>query len=775
MTALVPCRPADRKQRKILRILQEYDPGLRIKFLLFEILYFILSVLLIVLSFVNPGASSWALLGYVLFTVFLALMIRRKRMSEKKRETEINKGRIITLMNAINSYVVIWSEDGSMFLLNDKLKNVLKPELLKTPAKDVLDVLFPQGFISHGKSEMMLSAVKEFSLDSRYGNLFINWTSSLLIRGNSDADRMVISIGFDVTENKMIRQQLNITNNLLATSEKHYSLAMNLSEIGIILNEHCDDSFHISRELGQMLGLKGDSIKVDEFLSLIHKDERMMFESYFKAARSNSLRVDHSNSMDLRIRSYDGKYRWYSFRYKNSPNGQFGMPVIGGAIIDISKDKEKDILIERMAYIDEVTGIYNRNKLVINGAEIYECCKILELSYWVIVFDIDNFHIINDTCGYGSGNKMLKEFSDILYKKKGRNGFAARVGGDNFALIIQDYGDPNYPIVVAQEIQEEIANIGREHDFKQNISCSAGYSRMPADGEDFITVFERAEFALSTGEKKRSLVMFDSRVHDSILTAAALERSLADAIESGELALYYQPKISVKTRKIMGVEALIRWIKPDGTVISPEHFVPVAENSHLITKIGEYVMDEACRQNKAWQNMGFPPIVMSINLTSEDFYQKDVKQYISEKLMETGLSPEWLEIELTESLAMKDIDFAVQQMQELRDIGLKLAMDDFGTGYSSLSYIQKMPITLLKLDKSFITLIEDDNVAREIVSAVIKIAKSKRINTIAEGVETEGQLAILEELGCDFIQGFLFEKPMCAAELTNYLQRSMFS
>ena len=184
-------------------------------------------------------------------------------------------------------------------------------------------------------------------------------------------------------------------------------------------------------------------------------------------------------------------------------------------------------------------------------------------------------------------------------------------------------------------------------------------------------------------------------------------------------------------------------------------------------------MDEACRQNRLWQNMGLPPIIMSINLTSEDFYQKDVKQYIYEKLMETGLSAEWLEIELTESLAMKDIDFAVQQMQELRDMGLKLAMDDFGTGYSSLSYIQKMPITLLKLDRSFITLIEDDLVAQEIVSAVIKIAKSKKIKTIAEGVETEGQLKMLEDFGCDYVQGFLFGKPMCAAELTEYLRNSM--
>lgn len=754
---------------------REFDLDLNIGFLLFEILYLILSGLLVVLAMTRPGyTAAWILLGYTLATAAAIFYSIRKMKFQKKFETEINKKRIVSLMNAINSYVVIWTEDSSMLLMNDKLKEVLKSDVLENDNESILTVLFPQGFLLSGKGNMMLSSVKEFLLDSKYGHLFVNWTSSVLISGTSEGNRIIISIGFDVTENKLMRQQLNVTNNMLATSEKHYSLAMQLSEIGIILNEHCDDQFHVSRELQNMLGISEDTIKIEDFLNLIHKDDRMMFESYLKAARSNALRFEHSNSMDLRIRSFDNKFRWYAFRYKNSNSGQYGMPVIGGAIIDISKDKEKDNLIERMAYIDEVTGIYNRNKLVMSGREIYECCKILDLSYWVIDFDIDNFHIINDTCGYTSGNQMLKEFSDVLYKKKGKNGFAARVGGDNFVLIVQDYGDPNYPIVIAQEIQKELETIGREYEFKQNISCSAGYARMPADGEDFITVFEKAEFALSTGDRKRSLVMFDSRVHESILTAAALERSLADAIEAGELVLYYQPKISVKTRKIMGVEALIRWIKPDGTVISPEHFVPVAENSHLITKIGEFVMDEACRQNKEWQNMGFPPIVMSINLTSEDFYQKDVKQFISEKLMETGLSPEWLEIELTESLAMKDIDFAVTQMQELRDIGLKLAMDDFGTGYSSLSYIQKMPITLLKLDKSFITLIEHDNVAREIVSAIIKIAKSKRINTIAEGVETDGQLAILEELGCDFIQGFLFEKPMNAASLTEYLRKSMY-
>ena len=272
-------------------------------------------------------------------------------------------------------------------------------------------------------------------------------------------------------------------------------------------------------------------------------------------------------------------------------------------------------------------------------------------------------------------------------------------------------------------------------------------------------------------ELERKIVEFaEERDWLQFNTPENLAKSIA--IEAGELELYYQPKISLKTKKIMGVEALIRWVKPDGEVISPEKFVPIAENSHLITKIGEYVMHEACRQNKGWQNMGLPKIVMSINLTSEDFYQKNVRQYISKILDKTGLSPEWLEIELTESLAMKDIDFAVQQMQELRDMGLKLAMDDFGTGYSSLSYIQKMPISLLKLDRSFIMFLEDDLVAQEIVSAVIKIAKSKKIETIAEGTETIGQVEILERFGCDYAQGFLFGKPMKASELTDYLKRS---
>ena len=222
----------------------------------------------------------------------------------------------------------------------------------------------------------------------------------------------------------------------------------------------------------------------------------------------------------------------------------------------------------------------------------------------------------------------------------------------------------------------------------------------------------------------------------------------------------------------MGVEALIRWIKPDGTMISPNIFVPVAEKSHLIGKISEFVLKEGCRQNVMWQKLGYPEIVMSINFTSDDFYQKNLKEHIFEALVTSGLDAKWLEVELTERLALCDVDYAVSQMNQIRELGVKLAMDDFGTGYSSLSYIQILPITLLKLDRSFIVDIETDPIAFEIVHAVIRIAKSKKIETIAEGIENPSQAKILRELGCNFVQCYLYGKTMPPEQLEEFFKKN---
>jgi diguanylate cyclase (GGDEF)-like protein len=411
------------------------------------------------------------------------------------------------------------------------------------------------------------------------------------------------------------------------------------------------------------------------------------------------------------------------------------------------------------------------------GQEIYECSVGTPgsgIDYWLIILDIDDFHIINDTCGYLSGNKLLGEFAAIITKSLTHGGIGARIGGDNFAILIKDDGDETLPERLCSRIQSELAGVLEDKFVNQTVSCSAGYCRMSDGGDDFAQVLDRAEFSLSLSDNIRgSVVRYDTKVHDKIIESNIIEKELAAAIDNHELALYYQPKIDLSDGRLMGMEALIRWIKPDGTVVPPGSFIPVAESSMLITKISDFVLKEACRQNKEWQDKGYPPITVSINLTAVDFYQTDVTESIKHALEESGLEAQYLDVELTESLALKDIEHAVQQMEEIKSLGVKLSMDDFGTGYSSLSYIQILPITLLKLDRSFVMYLEEDEISREIVSAVIRIAKSKKIETIAEGIETMGQVSILKESGCDLAQGYFFGKPMPADKFEEFMRFKM--
>ena len=540
---------------------------------------------------------------------------------------------------------------------------------------------------------------------------------------------------------------------------------MELSEIGLLLKAAGSSSYYVSEQLRNMLGINSEYVSDGVLRARFHPADVMTFDTLGSAMINCSVQDEETtrtvHCTEFRMLSADNTYHWYQFRYKINPAPTKLLADIGGAILDITQNKEKDSLIEKMAYIDDVTQIYNRNKFMQIGQETFECSRDSDLTYWVIVLDIDNFHIINDTCGYTNGNKLLNEFGKAVQDALTTGGFGARIGGDNFALLVRDNGDEELPVNIIRNIQEKFKIICADKFSSQGMTCSAGYCKMSDGGEDFAKVLDHAEFSLSMSDgTKNDIVRYDNAVHDKIVRSAAIENELVSAIENHELVLYYQPKIHLGNGTLMGMEALIRWVKPDGTVVPPADFISVAESSMLITKISEFVLHEACRQNKAWQDMGLPPVTVSINLTAVDFYQTDVKESIMNALEATGLDPQWLDVELTESLALKDIDHAIQQMQEIRDLGVKLSMDDFGTGYSSLSYIQVLPITLLKLDRSFIMYLEEDEISREIVSAVIRIAKTKKIETIAEGIETIGQADILKEAGCDHAQGYFYGKPM---------------
>ena len=700
-----------------------------------------------------------ALITYISTLVFATLILAIISNIMMKKNY-VNEENIIKIAENMNTEMIIWSDDFSYIFINKKLRELLG---LPDTASDHKAAVWRAFGITEPDENILKEIADSQSYEAHFKGadtsmVSIAWSTSLVRRNKKST--IHVSTGFNLTELKKMKVNL-------ASANDFFNSSMELAEIGVLMSVD-RRNYRASPETVKMLGLKSSSITAAQFRSLVHPNDRIIFDGALMNMDSKEVK-----SVEMRIKSADGSYKWYSYRYKSIEATDNTLPLFGGAILDITDEHEKDLRIERLAYIDEVTEIANRNKLLKEGTSIYDSSKLLHYNFWIIVLDIDRFHIINDTCGYENGNTILKNFAHILYKFVTPGGLAARISGDNFALILRDYGDDDLPVRTVKSIQDEFARLAVDQLSSINLSCSAGYSMLPRDGKSFRDILDHAEFALKSASGSQGCICaYEPSMHDSIIGNTEMEKALALAIEKNELQLFYQPKIDLATNKIMGVEALIRWIKPDGTIISPDVFVPIAESSHLIGKISDYVLNEGCRQNKLWQKMGYPNIVMSINFASTDFYQTDLKDKVFEALARSGLDAQWLEVELTETLALSDVNFAIAQMNKLRELGVKLAMDDFGTGYSSLSYLQTLPITLLKLDRSFITDIEHDNIAYEIVSAVIRIAKSKKIETIAEGIENHVQESILRMAGCDYAQGYLYGKPMPPSDIQKFFEEN---
>lgn len=726
----------------------------------------IATFIVLIYSHFNPEIAHIILGIYASTVVLLWLAFTIANTVYHKCSTSIDTGDIADISENLNTEIIIWTNDCSAVFINKRLRNLLGIDDFDFNHEEIIKKVFNIDEINDKNLRKIInSEIGEATFTNADGvETCIAWSTSLFKQNKKYS--LYMSTGFNLTEIKSMQFELQSTNDC-------FNLSMELSEIGVLLSRD-GENYYASPEMMRMLGLSESTISIADFRSIIHPNDRLHYDSYVKWLSSEDNSSGPVNNLEIRVKSSGGTYRWYSYRFKAIKMASNACPVLGGAFLDITQEREKDILIERLAFIDEVTEIPNRNKLVKIGQETYECCKMLDYSYWIIVLDIDRFHIINDTCGYDNGNILLKDFAHLLYKYVSPGGLAARISGDNFALVFRDYGDAELPARTAASIQKDISKLAVNEFATLNLTCSAGYSKMPSDGNSFLDVLEHAEFALKSGsESQGSIYAYEPSMHDSIIGNNELEKALANAIDNNELQLFYQPKINLADGRIMGVEALVRWIKPDGTVVQPDSFVPIAESSHLIGRISEFVLSEACHQNMMWQRMGYPNIVMSINFASSDFYQKDIKEKVFDALIKSGLEAKWLEVELTETLALRDVDYAVGQMNKLRELGVQLAMDDFGTGYSSLSYIQILPITLLKLDRSFITDIEHDNIAFEIVSAVIRIAKSKKIETIAEGIENGKQAQILREVGCNYAQGYLYGKPMPPQQLQEFFEKNM--
>ncbi len=442
---------------------------------------------------------------------------------------------------------------------------------------------------------------------------------------------------------------------------------------------------------------------------------------------------------------------------------------------DISQRKDFEAQLQHQAFHDSLTGIPNRILLLERLERALERSRRREeYTFSVLMVDLDRFKAVNDSLGHLAGDQLLKKISSQIQDCIRATDTIARLGGDEFAILIEEFKDPKEVFQIAKRIQSvaEASYIIERNEVC--ISASIGIVLETKSYKTAENILRDADIAMYRAKEsgKASFKVFNKKMHEVAVESLKIENELRRAIQKDELTLYYQPIMDIKGSTLLGFEALVRWIHPDKGVIVPDKFIPIAEETGLIIPLGHMVIKKACRQLKEWQKT-YPKVeklTMSVNISVKQFMQVDLTDYISKTLHENNLKPDCLKVEITESLLMKQTKSMIDKLNTMKDIGIEVVLDDFGTGYSSLSYIQQFPIDNIKIDRSFIKGLdsETEEDSREIVKTIINLSKSLGLGVVAEGVERESQLDLLQSLKCDSVQGFYFSKPVdknAAAEL----------
>ena len=438
---------------------------------------------------------------------------------------------------------------------------------------------------------------------------------------------------------------------------------------------------------------------------------------------------------------------------------------------DITERKKAQIQIERLAYYDMLTSLPNRVLLRDRLGQMIAKAGRNRLKLGVIFLDLDQFKAVNDTLGHDSGDHLLRVIAGRLNDCMRKSDTVARLGGDEFILLLDDVSNESVVGEVARKVLDILSqpiSLGGREVFTTG---SLGIALYPADGLDAETLLKNADTAMYQAKERgrNTFQFYASEMHAQALEKMLLANDLRRALERNEFFLEYQPQLCLKTGRMTGIEALLRWQHPDLGVIPPGQFIPMAEETGQILPIGRWVLETACRQNKAWQDAGFLPLRMAVNLSGKQFREGGLLESIKGVLQETGLPASYLELELTESILMENAGSTRHTLNALKEMGVQLAIDDFGTGYSSLNYLKHFPIDRLKIDKSFVQEIDIHPDDAAIAEAIIALAHSLRVHVVAEGVEQLSQLEFLRQRHCDEIQGFYFSRPLSASELESML------
>jgi polar amino acid transport system substrate-binding protein len=437
---------------------------------------------------------------------------------------------------------------------------------------------------------------------------------------------------------------------------------------------------------------------------------------------------------------------------------------------DLKRSKEK---VNKLAYTDYLTELPNR----IAFTEMLDSVMLTLRNEEVIALmdvDIDNFKNINDTLGHSYGDELLIDVTHRLKQAIGPDDYLARVGGDEFTILSQnitDIGEYEAKLKKIQKVFDYPFVLSMKEYF---ITVSIGVTMSPKDGKTTQVLVKNADSAMYAAKEmgKNTFVYFNNSINEKLMEKIQTQSELRRAIEKGEFTVFYQPQVSLEDDKIVGFEALIRWNHPEKGIVSPGDFISLAEETGLIVPIGAWVLREACNQLKDWQDQGYS-FVVAVNISVRQFKDLDFVHMVKSIIRESGINAKFLELEITESIALQDIDYTITIIERLKDLGVVFSLDDFGTGYSSMSYLKKLPVSNLKIDKSFLDTVLDSKSDQSIVKTIINLAQTLDLSVIAEGVEKSEQGLFLKEAKCDKAQGYLYSKPLSKDDVEKLLLKQL--
>ena len=570
-------------------------------------------------------------------------------------------------------------------------------------------------------------------------------------RDSSGRAERVIGTVRDVTEARELSARLE-------ESERRYASTVDIAAVGITHVSPSGRFVWANRHLTSMLGYGLEELQALSPKDISHPEDRNTTAHQVERLRTREI---HSFKAEKRYVRKDGDVIWVRItcasRFDRAGQLMYDVSVVE----DISEQKAAEARINYLATHDELTGLANRALFMQLLEHGLASASRYERQLGVLFVDLDRFKLVNDTLGHRAGDTLVRTIAERFRGCMRKSDVVARLGGDEFVVLAQAIDSVDDVTAIAKRLLSAAIQPVRISGNEFRVTASIGIALYPEDGEDSQTIMKHADMAMYAAKElgKNNYQHYSPDAAPVAVARLSIQNKLAGALERGELTLHYQPKVDLGSGQVSGAEALLRWWNHELGAVSPTQFISVAEDTGLIVPIGRWVLRQACEQAVAWQREGHRPIVMSVNLSARQFQDESLVEYVSATLRETGLDPKLLELEMTESMLMRDVDEAVAKISRIKALGVRIAVDDFGTGYSSLSQLKRFPFDTLKVDRSFVRDIPENKEDLAITEAIISLAKKLGVEVVAEGVERAVQNEVLKARGCDAVQGFYFSAP----------------